>query len=189
MRILPNRRIKRRVIPGFVYTGPEIRRNSNTEDLPQRFEESEAPQETEIEHPPPQNESTDSQDQNNEPKISDKEKSETVNTEVKESEENLDSLLDKIYRYKHSPTAYSAALKTYIDKNYSLSLHKQVRRKFRRRPFVVYEPYEAIQADLVFYTASDVFHANSHYKYILTVIDMFSRKAYAEPLKQKTLQK
>ena len=98
------------------------------------------------------------------------------------NEESLDDLLSKIYRYRESPTAYSSALKKFIDSTYSLSVHKKIKRKFRRRPFIVYQPGEAIQADLVFYTAPDVYRANLFYKYILVVIDMFSRKAYAEPL-------
>lgn len=102
-----------------------------------------------------------------------------------QNQENLDNLLSKIYRYKDSPAAYSAAIQKYIDSNYSLSLHKQRRKKFIRRPFIVYDPYDAIQADLVFYNSSDYYTQNSYYKYILTVIDMFSKYAYAVPLKTK----
>ena len=99
--------------------------------------------------------------------------------------ESLDNLLSKLYKYKESPAAYSASVQKYIDSNYSLSLHKQKRKKFRRRPFIVYDPYDAIQADLVFYAASEFYTQNSYYKYILYVIDMFSKVAYAEPLKTK----
>ena len=44
--------------------------------------------------------------------------------------ESLDDLLDKIYKYKKSPAAFSAAVQKYIDSNYSLSIHKQRRKKF-----------------------------------------------------------
>lgn len=102
-----------------------------------------------------------------------------------QNQESLDNLLSKIYRYKESPAAYSSAIQKYINTNYSLSLHKQKRKRFIRRPFLVYDPYDSIQADLVFYNSSDYYTKNSYYKYILTVIDMFSRYAYAVPLKTK----
>lgn len=51
--------------------------------------------------------------------------------EVPTPNNNLDELLSKIYKSKNSPAAYSAAVQKYIDKNYSLSLHKQRRKKFR----------------------------------------------------------
>ena len=56
---------------------------------------------------------------------------------------------------------------------------------YSRRPFVVYDPYDSIQADLLFYNNPQYYTQNSYYKYILTVIDAFSRLAYAVPLKTK----
>jgi len=56
---------------------------------------------------------------------------------------------------------------------------------FRRRPFVVYDPYDSVQADLLFYNNPEYYTHNSYYKYILTVIDVFSKVAYAAPLKTK----
>ena len=50
---------------------------------------------------------------------------------VPENTENLDYFLDQIYKLKNSPTAYAAAVQKYIDKNYSLSIHKQRTKKFR----------------------------------------------------------
>ena len=46
-------------------------------------------------------------------------------------DETLDDLLSRIYKKKDSPAAYSAALQQFIDRNYSLSLHKQRRKRFR----------------------------------------------------------
>jgi len=50
---------------------------------------------------------------------------------------------------------------------------------------LVYDPYDSIQADLVFYNSSEYYTHNSYYKYILTIIDVFSKVAYAVPLKTK----
>ena len=102
-----------------------------------------------------------------------------------QNSENLDSLLDKLYKFKENPSAYSAQIQKYIDQNYSLSLHKQRRKKFLRRPFLVYDPMEAIQADLIFFNSPEIVRANSFYKYILSVIDIFSKKAFVRPLKTK----
>jgi len=38
---------------------------------------------------------------------------------------------------------------------------------------------------LVFYNSSEYYTQNSYYKYILTIIDVFSKVAYAVPLKTK----
>ena len=230
MRIQPRRKLRPRQIPGFVYTGPKIRRNlrekilettdtNQSENLSPRADTAEV---DELNHSqesqgndekptdenkadlveealaennqdnensnPPQNLSNTNreelqQDENLQRRDSPIDQDEIPDKD--KNEESLDDLLSKIYRYKESPTAYSSALKNFIDSTYSLSVHKKIKRKFRRRPFIVYQPGEAIQADLVFYTAPDVYRANSFYKYILVVIDMFSRKAYAEPLKTK----
>lgn len=105
--------------------------------------------------------------------------------EFDQPEENLDSILDKLYKFKENPSAYSAQIQKYIDRNYSISLHKQRRKKFLRRPFLVYDPMEAIQADLIFYNSPDVYRANSYFKYLLSVIDIFTKKAFVRPLKTK----
>ena len=106
-------------------------------------------------------------------------------TQLNADKETLDQILDRLYTFKENPSAYSAHLQKYIDRNYSLSLHKQRRKKFRRRPFLVYDPMEAIQADLIFFNSPDLIHANSFYKYILTVIDIFTKKAFCRALKTK----
>ena len=107
----------------------------------------------------------------------------TENLENPDKDAKLQELLNEIYKYKNNPASYSASLQKFIDKNYSLSLHKQRRKKFKRRPFIVYDPYESIQADLVFYTQFS--HQNFGYKYILTVIDIFSKMAHCRALKTK----
>jgi transposase InsO family protein len=63
-------------------------------------------------------------------------------------------------------------------------LHKLIIRKFKRRKVVVHEIDEIWSADLV-----DMRHFAKHNKgfnYLLTVIDIFSKFAWAVPLKTKT---
>lgn len=63
-------------------------------------------------------------------------------------------------------------------------LHRDVRRHFRRRKTEMRGIADTIQADLV----EMIPHAsqNRNMKYILTAIDIFSKMAYARPVKNKT---
>jgi PAS domain-containing protein len=64
------------------------------------------------------------------------------------------------------------------------TLHKAIKRKFKRRKTIVSGPGQQFQADLI-----DVRrHAadNDGNTFILTVVDVFSRRAFAAPLKNKT---
>jgi len=51
---------------------------------------------------------------------------------------------------------------------------------------MVYYPLDSVQADLLFYNSPQYYVQNSYYKYVLTLIDVFSKVAYAEPLKTKS---
>lgn len=63
-------------------------------------------------------------------------------------------------------------------------LHQQARRNFTRRPTLMRGINDTMQADLVEMIpwASE----NKGVKYILTAINIFSKKAYVQPLKNKT---
>lgn len=56
--------------------------------------------------------------------------------------------------------------------------------KLKYLPIVTATPDTDFQMDLL--DMQNFYHSNSHYRYILLVVDIFSRKAYAEPLKKKT---
>ena len=64
------------------------------------------------------------------------------------------------------------------------TLHKQVRYKFPRRKIIVSGPGQQWQADLVDVTRLSRY--NKGVKYILTCIDVFSKKAFVCPLKDKS---
>ena len=64
------------------------------------------------------------------------------------------------------------------------TLHKPVINKFPRRQTIVAGVGEQLQADLV--DIKGHMAKNDNYKYILTVIDVFSKKAWALPLKSKS---
>lgn len=62
-------------------------------------------------------------------------------------------------------------------------LHKQARRNFPRRHVVMKDIDDLWQADLI--DMQSVSKENSNYKYILVIIDTFSKYAWVYPLKQK----
>ena len=90
---------------------------------------------------------------------------------------------DKLFKDPALTPSYSRYLKKFFRKNNTLSLHKPVRKNFSRRRTVVYAPQEVFQSDLVDYIKYS--GNNSGYRYIMVIIDAFSRRAYVRKLKNK----
>lgn len=63
-------------------------------------------------------------------------------------------------------------------------IHKYARKHFPRRKYVMYGIADTLQADLI--EMQPYKAQNRGHRYILIVIDVFSKMAYAEPLKDKT---
>lgn len=63
-------------------------------------------------------------------------------------------------------------------------IHRYARRNFERRKYSMRGIADTLQADLI--DMQKFARINRGYKYILIVIDIFSKRAYAEPLKNKT---
>ena len=72
----------------------------------------------------------------------------------------------------------------YLKNIYAYSLHKPARKHFARNPTYVGCIDRQWQADLA--DMKDLSRKNNGYKYILTVIDCFSKYAWAIPIKDKT---
>ena len=64
-----------------------------------------------------------------------------------------------------------------------LSVHKDRRKNFPRRPVIVPTLFHTVFCDLIDYQKLKTH--NSHYTFILVLIDAFSRFAWAKPLKNK----
>ena len=92
--------------------------------------------------------------------------------------------LEKLYLDPDFPTAYSANLSQFLRKKESISRHKRRILKFKRRKIKVNGPYTLIQADTVFY--KNYSRQNNGYKYILVVVDCFSRKNWCRPMRTAT---
>ena len=104
-------------------------------------------------------------------------------TDGSNSEDEVNKAIDKVYTSLSSGAAFSAGIENYIRRKRSLNLHKQRRKIFQRRRFVTHQPSDTIMADLIFYEGHK--RANDNCKYILSVIDCFSRKAWTRPVKSK----
>ena len=114
----------------------------------------------------------------------------------------MDDLLHEIYYDSNNPASYGGVRKLYrnarlrnpnitykkvkewLSGELAYTLHKPVRKNFKRNPIVVSAIDEQWQADLV--DMQEFSQQNSGYKYILTVIDIFSKYAWAIPLKDKS---
>lgn len=72
----------------------------------------------------------------------------------------------------------------WLEKLISYTVHKPIRKKFPRRMVQVRGPFSGWQADLVDMQA--ISKDNDGKRFILTVIDVFSKLAFSEPLKNKT---
>ena len=90
---------------------------------------------------------------------------------------------DDIYRDSKNPASYSSNVKAFMAQKKSISLHRRKIRNFQRRPIIVPGPFHSISADLIDYQRFS--RQNNGYKYILCIIDMFSRMNYVRPLHSK----
>lgn len=63
-------------------------------------------------------------------------------------------------------------------------IHRPARKNFQRRKYVMYGIGDSLQADLI--EMQPYKKENRNHRYILIVIDIFSKRAYAEPLMNKT---
>ncbi len=119
---------------------------------------------------------------------------------LKESSLNQLSVLRSIFYDIKNPAAYSSSnnlfkearkhsnlieckdVNEYLSTQFPYTLHRQHIKKIRRNS-VVSCPKELVQADLI--DMQSLADDNDGIRYILTLIDVFSKKAFAYPLKNK----
>ncbi len=85
---------------------------------------------------------------------------------------------------KTHPKLTKAQVTKFLAKQNAYTLHKQYRRRFKRNKTVVGSIDKQWQIDLADMT--DLSRPNGGYRYILTCIDVFSRYAWAIPVKKKS---
>ena len=82
-------------------------------------------------------------------------------------------------------SGYSRAkVRTWLKAQPTYTLHRQARIHYSTRKYIVHDIDEQWQADLC--DVALIARENKGYRFILTVIDIFSRYAWARPLKNKT---
>lgn len=108
----------------------------------------------------------------------------------------VDDILSEIYYNLDHPGGYSGlnklikhsklkrqTVKTWLNKQLTYNLHKSIRKNFPRRKYTVRGIDFQWQVDLA--DIPKFVNHNKGYRYILTVIDVFSRYAFARGLKSK----
>ena len=64
-------------------------------------------------------------------------------------------------------------IREFLNKNEIYTRFKQHRRSKKYSPIYVYKKRELFQADVIFFTNSDIVKANRGYKYLFTTIDVY----------------
>lgn len=108
----------------------------------------------------------------------------------------MEAKLKEVYYNPKHPAGYASIqklskatgvgvkkVKAWLKKQPAYTLHRQARKRFSVRHYIVHDIDEQWQADLA--EMQDIASKNNGYRYILTVIDIFSRYAWARPLKSK----
>ena len=109
----------------------------------------------------------------------------------------MNELLKSIYFNPKNPAALASVkklskssgvsekkVKEWLKSQPTYTLHREARKKYPTRKYIVHDLDEQWQADLA--DVSLIARRNRGYHFILTVIDVFSRYAWARPLKNKS---
>ena len=97
-------------------------------------------------------------------------------------------MLEDLYTNIKSVPNFSAKISDFLRKNEIHSKFRRiVKRKFPTRRIIVHTPFTIWMGDLIEYTQYGYARANNGFKYILVLIDCFSKKAFVEPVKRKNM--
>ena len=95
--------------------------------------------------------------------------------------------IEKLYQFVKKDGVFDLSrkqVKRWLEGNDTYTLHRPVRRKFKRSRVMAYGMDDVWQMDLV--DLSSLSRHNAGYKYLLTCIDVLTKFAWAIPLKDKT---
>jgi hypothetical protein len=107
--------------------------------------------------------------------------------------------MEQLYYNPDEPTSYAGAaplvraarkkqikrrqVTDWLQTQDTYTLHKPARKRFTRNPYIVFKPFELWQADLNDMRGLSKY--NDGVNYLLTVIDVFSKRLYVRSLKKK----
>ena len=95
--------------------------------------------------------------------------------------------LNKLYSDIKSVPSYSAKITEFLRQHDTHGPYQRIsKRTFPRRRIISRFPFEYFMADLIEYPRSTTKRINRGYVYILILIDCFTKKIYAAPMKNKT---
>jgi hypothetical protein len=94
------------------------------------------------------------------------------------------STLDKLNAALKHKTKKPEGYKAWLEKQEAYTLHKPVRKRFPKNPYNINNLMDVWECDLVDVLALSKF--NDNFKYLLTVIDVFSKFLHIVPLKSKS---
>ena len=94
--------------------------------------------------------------------------------------------LERIYNNIKIVPNYSSKITDFLRQNEIHSLHRRIVKKtFPRRRIITEYPFQIFQADLIDYSQRRLYLVNKGYRYILIIIDCFSKVVYSHPVKRK----
>ena len=95
--------------------------------------------------------------------------------------------LKELYSNIKSAPNYSAKIKDFLQTYDGHNKYKRITKKvFPRRRVISRFPFDVWMADLIVYSQRYIKRANQNYVYILILIDCFTKKVWAVPMKFKT---
>ena len=101
--------------------------------------------------------------------------------------EPLNDKLKELYTNIKSAPNYSAKIKDFLQAYDGHNKYKRITKKvFPRRRVIARFPFDVWMADLIVYSQRQIKRANQNYAYILILIDCFTKKVWAVPMKFKT---
>src|SRR5258707_6636830 len=89
-----------------------------------------------------------------------------------------------VQRWREAADSGKNKIETWLRNERTYTLHKPARLRYSTRPYKTAVIDQQWQADLVEMIPNK--GVNNGYRYLLTVIDLFSRYAWAKPIKDKT---
>lgn len=110
----------------------------------------------------------------------------TVKVKRRESENieknDIKKDLNEIYKNIKSAPSYSKKITQFLQQTPSSSLFRQVRHKYPRRRIRAFFPYHIMMSDTINYRSYGL--SNHNWKYCMVMVDVFSKRAYAQPMKR-----
>ena len=104
-----------------------------------------------------------------------------------ESASSLKERLDKLYTDIKSVPSYSAKITEFLRQHGTHGPYQRIsKRIFPRRRIIARFPFDFFMADLIEYPRRNTKYVNRGYVYILILIDCFTKRIWAAPMKNKT---